>query len=798
MDLDFVDGSLAQITPPVTRFARLFRSQAIQIGLVLLAALALLNVHYGPTLREPQRHLFSGNGDGLKNYYVFGYHVLHDSTWMQFGGMNHPFGEQIGYPDAQPVLSNSVKLLSFLFPTLAQHTVAVVNLATLFSIILTVLSIHLIFVHLRVPWIYAGLCALAVAALTPQTLRMQAAHHGLSYGWTITFALYFFMRTMESARPWRWAMAGALVTFIGLYLHPYTGMIAAAWLGMLLALLFPRLIRRKQWSMATTTGALVIGPVILFLLIQGLTDHHVGRTERPLGFFDYRTTWNSVLSPPSGYRSPLSWWVLPWNMPQEFEGSAYLGLGALLGTAVLLPVLLIRLVRRYRSSAEPHDRAWWPGAIVLASLPLLAFSFGAPFSESNGPHPWSFPFLGQFRSPGRFAWAAYYAFAIAVCYGAWWSWRHAEGAWRCVSAVFMGTIPFLYLYEANAMHVQVSESIQRDRNVLQPTGLTAEERLLIQRVDPNVYRAIIPLPHFLAGSDELLVMPQDQAMHTAMVLSYWTGLPMTAYSLARTSVSETREQLGLLSSPWYDRPIKEHYASDDRFLLLVVGQPANDEERRYIQLAHPVAAVGDLRLLELSAAELFRDRTEDLFQMIDRIADPAVDGTMVTTAAQGRGLHYGLDDEPEVHVYHGNGSYGGVKGTVNTLVTIPPHELVEGMSYVASYWAYNRGLLRCHSLTCVAQREPDSGKEDWISCGDIRFARIINGDWSLMELPFTVSRDEDQYRIFAEGKATYTDSIWCDEVVVRPAGALTFMVLQREEGRCTKVLCNGHILTRPR
>ena len=80
----------------------------------------------------------------------------------------------------------------------------------------------------------------------------------------------------------------------------------------------------------------------------------------------------------------------------------------------------------------------------------------------------------------------------------------------------------------------------------------------------------------------------------------------------------------------------------------------------------------------------------------------------------------------------------------------------------------------------------------------MRFARIVNGDWSLVELPFTVDRAEDEYRIFVEGRRTYQDTIWVDELIIRPDAATSFRVLEHDGERITKVIYNGHFLTRPR
>lgn len=769
-----------------------------RIAVVLLMAFAVMALQYGSVLRAPNSTLFNGSGDGLKNYYAFAYHVAHDSSYMQFEGMNHPFGEQIGYPDAQPVLANTVKALSGLFPGLRHKSAAIINLATLFSLVLTAFSLYLLLRHFGVGWSYAAVCAIVLTGLSPQTPRIAAGHHALSYGWLLTLPAYFALRCLGAVRPIRWAVLGAGVTFIGFYLHPYTGMIAATWMGFFLLLMARPYIRRKEWLRLIQTGAMVVVPIILFLTIQALTDHHAGRTVRPLGFFEYKTDWSGVLSPPSVYRSALSWWVFPMNMPQEFEATAYLGIATLVGVIVLIIAGSIGWARHRNA---PAGSTTWPyalTALVLASLPLLAFAFGIPFNENHGPYPWSFPLIGQFRSPGRFAWPAYYALGLTALFGAYWMRQRAAGYWRCAVTVFSVALPLAYLHEARAMHVAVAAGISHNRNVLSAEGLTTQERALINSIDATRYRAIIPIPNFLAGSDELLLLPDDRTMQLAMILSYWKGLPMTAYSLARTSVTETKEQLGLLNSPWYPRPIADRYAPDDVFLLVNTIPPANEEESRYLALSTPVAAFDDVRLSRITAAELFKDRVLELFTELDRLAGDSITDGWITTRPGEHIFHTSFDDRPTEHVYAGTGAYSGLKREVNTLLTVPANSLTEGERYVASYWTYTRGHLRNHALTCVAQRDPGSGREDWITCGDMRFARIVNGDWSLVELPFTANKDEDEYRVFVEGRRSYRDTIWCDEVMVRPAYTHSFKVLERADGRITKVIFNGQVLTRPR
>ncbi len=142
--------------------------------IVSVACTGLLFVQYGNLLRDPGSYLFRGDGDGLKNYFVFGYHVQHDPNLMQFDGMNHPFGNQISYPDAQPALSGATRLAARIFPALRDRAPEIINLAALLSIAVTALSIYLILIHFGVGWVYAAFAGIALSYCSPQLIRMEA------------------------------------------------------------------------------------------------------------------------------------------------------------------------------------------------------------------------------------------------------------------------------------------------------------------------------------------------------------------------------------------------------------------------------------------------------------------------------------------------------------------------------------------------------------------------------------------------------------------------------------------------
>lgn len=761
------------------------------------AALLFLGLFHAPLFHSPGKTLFRGTGDGLKNYFVFSYHLKHDTSYMQFGGMNHPFGEQIAFPDAQPALVNAAKLLAHPFPALRDHGVAIIHWAVLLGWALTAWSCYLLLLQWGVPWAYAAVGGTALMALSPQALRMVAGHHGLTYGWAVVLPVVSYLRVRTGQRPWRAAGAGAVLLLVGIYLHQYTGMIALALLGVLFLLDRPLHTLLGGTQRVKALLLMLCAPVLVYFVVQGLTDHHTGRTNKPLGFFDYCTDLHGILAPYAHYGDPLARHLVPLEGPAELEASTYLGLAVLLAAVVLIAVAACRVLRP--SLLRMHG-AGWPrqlSLLVLAAAVLLAFALGLPFSSDRGWLPWSIPFIGQFRSPGRFGWAAYYMFGTAAIYSGWWLWHHAQGAARLPAALYAVLIPGLYLYQGVYLHKAIAQEIHVDRNVLDPSLLTAEERTLLEVARRVPYRAMVAVPHFLNGSDELLLLPDEPTMWAVLTLSYHTGIPVASSNLARTSVTETFQQLGVFNAPWYARPIAERFSPDDQLLLVKVAEPGSAFEAAHFARAQPLIVAGGIELRSITAAELFMDRTAELFAEMDSLQrNPMQDGLWRVLPHDAPFHFQDHDDRTSTLTYRGKGAYQGVHGGYNVVAEVPPGTLREG-EHIASFWVHNKGPLRLHALVCITQRAVDAPNEQWTSCGDMRFSRVVNGDWSFFELPFMVDRPQDHFGIVLKGADHYRDTVTVDEVLIRPSDVMVFRVLERDAAGVRAVHYNGHYLDRP-
>lgn len=197
-------------------------------------------------LRAPDAYMFNTDGDGLKNYFTVAWHVKHDTSLFQFAGMNHPFGEQIDYADAQPLLANTLHAIAVVLPALADHTVGVVNLFVVLGFAAAGLFLFLCLVELGCSRWPALLLAIGLAVLSPQTMRSAMSHYSLATPWVLPAAVWLYLRLRRSTRQLPWALALAALLFVLYRHHGYLAAIVTAWLGI-------------RWCLGCSDGAIVHG-----------------------------------------------------------------------------------------------------------------------------------------------------------------------------------------------------------------------------------------------------------------------------------------------------------------------------------------------------------------------------------------------------------------------------------------------------------------------------------------------------------------------------------------------------------
>lgn len=536
--------------PAASPFAR----TSVWTALLTAGMAAFIASFYGHVLEAPDRVLFTGTGDGLKNYFTFLWHVKHDASALHYSGSGYPFGDRVFYTDGHPLLSWVVRFA----PSLADHGVGLLNTLMLAGLLLCAWCVFALLRELGLPPWAAAIGAFSITLLQPQVLRM-GGHFSLAHAWMVPMVLFLAVRA-AAREHWLYpGVLGAAVVLIAFLTHPYMGLMAVLFLvahGACSALFGTwRWPAMRQVALRTVVMALL--PMLLFIWLLGWGDTLADRPSAPLGADQYATRFLSLIVPTHDpFATPLREFFRYDRL--DWETWCYLGLSTILVIAVAGGMQL----RRW--SAQGTRTPLDPAGVLLASAFLvLLFAMGIWQEWAGG---W-LPALAQFRGSGRFAWVFYHAAAAFAAVRLYHGLFHQPLVRRYAAvAAFTGVVGFMAV-EGWAYHRHMRDVIGRSANPFRAEALNADQRALVEAIKGADAAAIIPLPWMHSGSERYSVSAPDGQLAFMLPMAYHSGVPLMAGLTSRTSLQQTRDLLALFAPLHFPKGLAERIPSDTRILL---------------------------------------------------------------------------------------------------------------------------------------------------------------------------------------------------------------------------------------
>lgn len=729
------------------------RSKRNGFLLSLLAGTIYLFIYHGAVLCSPNSYQFHHEGDAIKAYYTLAYHVVHDSTWWHFDGMNHPYGDHLHYPDAQPILANGLKVLGGMFPSVKSQTVGWVNMYVLAGILLGLPFLFLLFSEFGARWEVALCIAFAAWVLNPQLIRMNG-HFGLAHCWVIPAILWSFLIGARNHARMRYPFILVIAVTVSIWTHPYLAIIGIApiWLYGISR----SLIRWKRPERPTLRLlALSILPLFAFLLIDSLGPSHEGRSEYPLGFFDNRTTVFNILSPLKEERSPLHRFLFSEPTDITIEGLCYLG-----GAVVLLPIALFYLLR------QPMRKyvAYRADVLILyfVCTLLLLYAMGIPFIWDLKRFVWKLPLLDEFRSSGRFSWPFYYVSfgVVALAFTEWVDRsRYRKLAWAGI--VLLMTVQ---TYEAHFTKRSVRRNLVRSNMFIPDAPPDELKHLIVDLNNHENLRSFIPLPFFHYGSEGVLA-GHERDQHKAMMVSFHTGLPMMASAIAKTSITEARAIVSMFNPPFYDQPLLQKINANDSIAVIAFRDELPIHDAALIQSIGPVVGYGDCRIAYARSHELFNrsehPSAEQLRDLIHQSEKMQFNGDTA--------LFFNFDHLDSEISLRGTGSYYTAYGEYETVVELNPHPFTKGRDYILSLWLDSSRPLADYSMYIISMESEPAVGEHWDRISDGRRALVRHEGRSFLEIPFTCTHD-GIFRFYINHSPYYPSRALLDDLLIREKG----------------------------
>lgn len=746
--------------------------------LVLLFGLLLLGIgyFYHEPLLNPNGTYMGGGADGLKNYYTPWYHAKYDSTYTWFEGMNFPYGDHVVFADAQPLLSNTIKLLG-----LADWTVAIINYAMLLTLLLTGWLIYRILRRWQVGQWWAALAAVAIAFLSPQLIRINH-HYGLAYTFVVPLVWHLALRFFERPSILRSVPLTVVIFLLG-WLHPYFVMISAVFLTAFWGF-FALLGWRKMPLMQKLLhyGLQVLLPMALFLISLKLTDHVSDRPEHPYGIDEYVASYKSLFAPLALKKLDQIPRKFFKELPQDWEGVAYVGLlgglsfllfwtGTLGRLAVGVAKRRVRSFRFVENPDVPEDVNRIIAVSMLAGVAVGVFACGFPFAVKPELLTEWFPPIRQFRSLGRFAWVFYYVWLTFAFYLVW----RLMAALRARRFAAVGTTVGVLalgwtLLEGFALNYPIQKHMERYGAAWQQPGqpgLVPGMRAShwMQHVNPEKYSAIIVLPYFHAGSENLLAN-EPTYCGQAFEASIRTGLPMMNVVMSRTSLGQTWKHMQFVTAT--DRPLE--ILGDLHDPRPILAMRFEKGERFGGPLVQPMGRIvwqsGDTTFweLDLKATQDSVARRREIVpdSLLDHplgFKTSAVDSNLIWLDWEQSGNDEGYQGGKglSVHLKDNNFLYEGrMKGhRMDTLVL--------------SLWGRLRGDQLPTTMFGIEELSPNE-THAWAYTAMLWDLVCYNGDWALMEREFIIKDPAHNFRLNVTRWKRLPPMVTIDNLLVRRKG----------------------------
>lgn len=744
--------------------------------LTIVLSLLIIILFFGDMLSSPGTVLFDASGNGFTSYYSAAWHSRYDSLAFRNHGMNYPFGEMILYTGSQPLVTQPVRFLSDYFFDLTGHTVALVNLSILFSILLGALFLWLIFMELGVAWWYAALVSAGITLLSPQLSTLGT---GFTLAWTMWIPLtaYLLIR-FDRTRRLHYTFFLGLVTYTAALHHAvFTGLIAVMTGGYWFFRFFWYRRARTFWYRdAIHIFFQFVLPVLMVQLSAMLNDDVTDRSIWPCVPGTEPAHLAGAHGPLGHLRFLLPGWINPADPAQPLLHT-WIGTVAWVGILAGIGWMVHRIKTRQPVLRITHLSSL--NVLFWVSLTGLMASVAMQIWVPGGNLPGRFPFLVQMQLPLSLPWLFYYILYIALFSALYDRTFSGDKKWYLKA---IAVLAILVLISEGIVHTRkFTGTVMVKESGLDPAGV--DEGSWSEILGAGAFQAILPVPGFHTGSGNIRYNANHPVIRHAMIASLATGLPVTGADLNRTSLSQTWNQVAVYLEP-LERLEFPDFLPDERplLLLLMKNYTPTDQEHRLIEHSLYLTETPDFMLYELQVPVLRRLNLIYMQEAAARYEHSILFGNtdwkVTDPAAWFR--HISFDEGKLLPALEGAGSFLYPAGR-DTVVWRDTTRFNQATRLYLSFWAYNfrqDGSLCARYHMQIMDRLPGQAVVSQSGMFSDQL-KAFSGEWALIEILLEVPAG-DQEIVFSVSQDTLPEGEFAiDELMVRQEDTDVF----RREGR---------------
>lgn len=553
----------------------------LPLGVLLVCSFAYLYWLLGEVVLHPNSFIIMNNTDGRQILFNTYFHTRYGHG-LTLSNQLFPNFDVLYMTDAQASVSVMLHALQQLGIPVLPYVVGITNSLILYSIPLAAL---MLFASARLLGISSWMSAWGaffIMALSPQWLRVVCGHAGLAYLLYIP-ALIYALLYWASPKKNSVLVFGAtlcLVLFVG-FNNGYMLLSGLAFLGLF------SVVHGVQ-TRSVNKAAIVYPLLLVFIaalslgLIKKMSDPVQDRESAPFGFLAYHAIPESVLLPAHGLVLETLNKILPIPIEQgQEEGAAYIGLFALLVLITSAMYFIIRFVRQRRFKLSANKAL---NSLFITSLLLLLYAMSLPFRWGLEGLLDVFPFIKQFRSPGRFAWLFYYVFTLYALFR-FELWRRKKGSSKPLvyALIILFTLGYgLDIHGLQTWNMRYIAAGGYTKNYFN-AGEKHQAVLTAQGIDTQHVAAMLGLPLNCAWNSKFERGDEGYDITQRLVeLSSASGIPWLTAKLSRASTFNTLRSGQWVANPLIEREALAEWPKGKQLLLVHQKSYTPNEGERYL------------------------------------------------------------------------------------------------------------------------------------------------------------------------------------------------------------------------
>jgi hypothetical protein len=543
-------------------------------------------------------------------------HVKHESTLLMQDKLNYPFGESAFFTACQPLITNSLKLLG-----LKNVTVAVINLIMIFSIPVCSFFIYKIISFFGNDSPFSVLAATFISFSSPQLFRMSG-HFVLTYQFAIPAYIYFILmhfRTQHFKYSVYLFFLTIFMAFTHLYFMVLFFFIYSAYACMrLYETKFTLSAIRKLFFDGFVQLVLPISIVFLFLKQMEVVND---RTTFPYGTLLYINSVAGILMPVKLWYEGFvrhSIWNPEINPYAGIEAHSYIGLFSICIVVSVLIVFFLKPVYSWRIFKSLNREKVLLVLLLFSSIVLLLLSFGWPLIFFEDHKKYDMNVIRQFRALGRFSWNFYYLInilGVLIIAGVISKMKNIilSRFIMAISIILLANDAFSTAWITSRWTYNRIREIDDDKNAMRAN-------LWLRSIDLSKYQAILPLPYFHIGSENLNVRLRGNMPLPAFVASIKTGLPLLAVTSSRISLSQTFQSIQLVSEPCNTLSLIDKLDKNKEILIVYDRSQLNSVEDEIVKSSKLLYQCTTLQIRSIMPA-YFNNRIKSVFELNKKAVD---------------------------------------------------------------------------------------------------------------------------------------------------------------------------------